>query len=135
MQTIGEVLTNARADSPWLVLVAGALLAAAAQVARRLFGSVARIGSRVGDLERLTDSERTRRQQVESVLLELGVPLPIWPGDPAPVRELAVLRRRDRDRDRDDEDQGEAQPDPYPLTTERPAPPPPLRATSAAHRR
>jgi hypothetical protein len=140
--TVAELLGKILApDSPWILVLAVALLVAAAGIGRRLFASLQRIGARVGALERLTESEQTRRRQVEAELLECGVPLPLWPADPASVRELAVLRRRVAGLSRpargdgyDDEDQAAAH-DAYPLTTERPAPPPPVRTAAAAHRR
>lgn len=110
-------------DSPWFLVLAVGLLVAAAGVARRLWSSVRRIGERVGTLETTATSERTRRQQVECVLLELGVPLPVWPSDPVSLRELAVLRRRASLVRDDDEDQADEL-----LTTEAPLPPVPPRA-------
>lgn len=129
----GKILSP---DSPWFLVVAAGILAAAAAIGRRLWASLRRIGERVGKLETELVSERTRRQQVECVLLEDGIPLPVWPGDPANLRELAVLRRRVAILARDDEDQD----DDYragPLTSladEAPLPPvPPASRPVARH--
>jgi hypothetical protein len=121
--TLGEVLGSLRADSPWLLLVAGVVFAGASAAYKRAAGSMQRIGARVGALETLAEKERTRRRQVEAVLLELGIPLPYWPDDPANGRELAVLRRRARltDLENDNEDQDHEQP----LTREAKLPPVP----------
>jgi hypothetical protein len=144
VSTIGDLIGNLRADSPWLVFVAAALLAAAGGVARRLMASMQRIGARVGELERSRDSERTRRRQVEAELVSLGVPLSLWPEDPPGLREVASMRRRlavvDREReDREDRENLEVFP---PETTERPYAPPPVpgftddeRSRLARHRR
>lgn len=110
-------------ESPWFLVLAVALLVAAANVARRLWSSVRRIGERVGGLETLTTAERTRRQQVECALLELGVPLPVWPDDPPNLRELSVLRRRAA-RAELREDLDDEEPPPGPLTTAEPHLPP-----------
>ena len=125
-ELLGKILAP---DSPWLLVLAVGLLVAAAGIGRRLFASLQRLGGRVGALERLTESEQTRRRQVEDELLRCGVPLPVWPPDPVNARELATLRRRVRELDVHDDLDAE------PMTTERPAPPPPVRATTAAHRR
>jgi hypothetical protein len=142
VSTIGDLIGNLRADSPWLVLVAGVLLAAAGGVGKRLMASMQRIGARVGELERSRDSERTRRRQVEAELISLGIPLSLWPEDPPGLREVASMRRRlavaDRERE-DREDQADEFP---PETTERPYAPPPVpgftddeRSRLARHRR
>lgn len=107
--TVSELLGKLLApDSPWLLALAVLVLVAAAGIGRRLFASQRAQGARIGALERRADSERTRRRQVEAELVELGIPLPYWPDDPADPRELAVLRRRLRELDvpppADDED-------------------------------
>jgi hypothetical protein len=146
--TVAELLGKLLApDSPWLLVVAVLVLVAAAGIARRLFRSVAGIGARVGELERLTDSERTRRRQVEDLLLRLGIPLPYWPPDgPGQPSRPARAAARDasspvdaRRIDQDDElDQDDA--DDYTREHELTRPPvPPFpeaeRARLARHRR
>jgi hypothetical protein len=66
---------------PWWLSLAAVLLGIAGRVARNARRSAFRQGERLGELERRADSERTRRQQVESLLIGLGVPLPYWPPD------------------------------------------------------
>lgn len=77
--------------SPWLTYVAVGLVAVAGGIAKRLWTSLRLQGARIGEVERIADSERTRRRQVESVLADLGVPLPYWPPDGP---DVAVARRR-----------------------------------------
>jgi hypothetical protein len=147
--TVAELLGKLLApDSPWLLVVAVLVLVAAAGIARRLFRSVAGIGARVGELERLTDSERTRRRQVEDLLLRLGIPLPYWPpdgpGQPsrparAAARDASPLEARaERDGydDFEDDDQDDDLTREHELTRP-PVPPFPEaeRARLARHRR
>jgi hypothetical protein len=143
--TVGEILGVVQRDSPVLVLLAVVLLAGAAAAYKRAAGSLQRIGGRVGELEQTVASEQTRRQQVEAVLIELGIPLPVWPADPVNLRELAVLRgrsrreesRREREDEREDLEDGAGD---ELLTREAPLPPVPAftpdeRAAFARHRR
>jgi hypothetical protein len=109
MATVAELIGSIRADSPWLVLLAGVLLAGAGAVARRLTGSLGRIGARVGSLERIAASERTRRRQVEQALRDLGVPLPYWPPD-GPPPDARPVRARADDEDQADDDATRARP-------------------------
>lgn len=118
MATLGDVLGSLRTDSPWLLVLAVALLSAAGAVGRRVTGSIGRIGARVGELEAVARSERNRRRQVEAELVALGIRLPYWPEDP-PV-PASWRRRRPAD---DDEDQGDELP---PATTEASYSPPPV---------
>jgi hypothetical protein len=103
-------------DSPWLLVVAGLLLVAALFLARQLWASVRRLGARIGEMERVSESERTRRRQVEAVLQDEGIPLPYWPPDgphqPAAARFPAQSRSsgwpappRTEDFPADDEDE------------------------------
>lgn len=133
-ELVGKLLAP---ESPWLFVVAVVVLATAAQIGRRLFASVRRLGARIGELERVSESERTRRRQVEAELVSLGVPLSLWPEDPPALREVASMRWRlaDRDRERDDLDD-----DPPATAAAYAAPPvPPFpddeRARLARHRR
>jgi hypothetical protein len=134
--TIGDLAGKlAGPESPWLLFVAGVLLLAAAGIGRRLMSSLQRIGARVGELERVSESERTRRRQVEAELAELGVPLPYWPPDgPHAPR----TRRPAPDLD-DAEDLDDEEPAPAPETAVNRVPVPPLppaeRAIAARHRR
>lgn len=81
--TLGDLLGNANAETPIVVIVAGVLIAAAGWIGGRAFRSVRRQGARVGAVERKVSLEQTRRRQVEQLLRELRVPLPYWPDDPA----------------------------------------------------
>lgn len=81
------------ADS-WLIFLAGAVLTVAGAVARKVSGSMQRQGARLGELEQLAAAERRRRQQVETVLMEMGVALPYWPDDPPELRDLALQAAR-----------------------------------------
>jgi hypothetical protein len=67
----------------WATVFATLLLACAAAIARRITRRSARPqGERLGALERLVKSERTRRQQAERELYErYGIELPYWPPD------------------------------------------------------
>lgn len=143
MTTFGDVVGKVLGpESPWLLVLTVALLAAAAGVARRLTGSLRRIGERAGELERVTESERTRRRQVEAELTALGVRLPYWPPDgpyqPRPVTSASVADDGYDDEDPADDDDGWA-PAPAPETDVRPIPVPPLppaeRVIAARHRR
>jgi hypothetical protein len=80
LPTVAEALQAAGAAGPWLAL-ALVLLGIAGRIARAARRSAVLQGQRIGELERVTNSEKTRRQQVESVLRDLGVPLPYWPPD------------------------------------------------------
>lgn len=80
--TIGDLLGNATAETPLLVLIAGGLLSVAAFVGRRAAASMQRQGRRIGAVENALKLERTRRRQLEQCLRELNVPLPYWPDDP-----------------------------------------------------
>lgn len=132
MSTIGDVLGSLRADSPWLLVLVPVVLAAASGAWRRASGTLQRFGGRLGAVEALVASERTRRRQVEVELLRLGVPLPYWPDDPGELRELTIANRRGREHD-DDEDRDDEQP---PVTRQAPAvPPPPGRAARHADSR
>jgi hypothetical protein len=123
MLTLAEVLNG---ELPWWASAfAAVLLALAAAIARRITRRSARPqGERLGTLERLVESERTRRRQVEAQLVDLGVPLPYWPPDgpnqPRPSRREDVEDLADED-DRDR----------WPMTTEAPRPPlPPMQSRS-----
>lgn len=121
--SIAELLTSARADSPWLLFVAAVLFAAAAAAARRIAGTLRRLGARVGTLEQRSQLERVRRYQLEAAVRREGIPLAPWPDDPPP-EPLAPV-----DEDQDDEDD---------LTRGLPAVPaytPAERARFAQHRR
>jgi len=131
--TVADLIASAKADSPWLVLFAGVLLALAGAVGRRLFGTLQRFGARLGALEGAVKLEATRRRQTEEVTRDHGIPLPYWPGDPA---ELYARRQRYApaydDGDQADDDTG--------YTREAPrVPVPPLaedeRARASRHRR
>jgi hypothetical protein len=91
MATLGDLL--ARRDTPVLLLLAVAVLLAASLIARKAFASQARQGKRLGTIERLMQSERTRRRQVEQVLREQGIELPYWPDDPAELHGITAIRR------------------------------------------
>lgn len=82
-------LTNGRP----LLALAALVLAAAGWIARRAFRSQARQGSRIGTLEKVLKSERTRRRQVEQCLREQGIELPYWPDDPAELHGITAQRR------------------------------------------
>lgn len=78
----------------WSTAFATVLLALAGAVARRVTQRSARPqGERLGEIERRQELERTRRRQVEALLLDLGVQLPYWPPDgpnqprPRPYRD------------------------------------------------
>jgi hypothetical protein len=88
--------------SPGLLLLAVVLLLAAAQVGRRLFGSLQRQGERIGALEQGARATELRRYQVEATLLGLGVPLPPWPDGPHP-RDVVDQVDRDQRPDEDDD--------------------------------
>jgi hypothetical protein len=118
----------------WASLFATLILALAAAIARRISRRSARPqGERIGDLERQFYLERTRRRQVEAVLLDLGVPLAYWPPDgpnqPRPRPAPAPLDDEDDDQADDFEELG-------PETIARRVPVPPLPAdVGARHRR
>lgn len=126
MNTLADVLGSLRADSPWLLLVAGVVFAGAGAAYRRAAGSLQRIGARVGELEKTVTSERTRRRQLEAELEDAGIPLPFWPEDPP--RPEPRRRRRLFDLEREDQAwQREHLDDEHPPTTEVVRPPVPAR--------
>jgi hypothetical protein len=91
--------------APWLAVSALALVAVAwtYRQARRAVRaaedradlSAARQGKRLGQLEKALALLDLRRRQVEDVLLDEGVELPIWPPDGPDQRRAAPRRRRD----------------------------------------
>lgn len=81
--TVGELLGDPSAQTPLLVVLAGALLAIARIIGKRAAASMQRQGTRLGALEKLVLSERTRRRQLEECVRNYGYPLPYWPDDPA----------------------------------------------------
>jgi hypothetical protein len=109
----------------WASVFATLLLALAAAIARRISRRSARPqGERLGELERLVESERTRRRQTEALLMErYGVQLAYWPPDgPGQPRPVVSASWADDDEDQvDDEDQRY---DVEPATTRSPAIPP-----------
>lgn len=64
----------------WIAL-ALTLLGIVWRVARAARASAQRQGERIGELEKRAALERTRRLQVESVLIDDGLRLPYWPPD------------------------------------------------------
>jgi hypothetical protein len=106
MDSLLTLLQRLIPGSPLLVLVAFVVLVVAAQMARRLWGSVRRLGARVGALEQSRRLEQYRRYQLEATLLRDGLDLPPWPDSP----QVDLVDRIDRT----DED------DPAPMTTELP---------------
>jgi len=81
--TLGDLLGNATTETPLVVLIASAILAAAGWIGRRVARSIARQGARLGTVEKVLKSERLRRRQLEQILREERIPLPYWPDDPA----------------------------------------------------
>jgi hypothetical protein len=103
--TLAEIVDG---ELPWWASAfAAVLLSLAAAVARRITRRSARPqGERLGQIERLVESERTRRRQAERELYErYGVELPYWPPD-GPNQPRPAPRYRD-----DDEDQADELPD------------------------
>jgi hypothetical protein len=101
-------------------------------VEARAQASAARQGKRLGELEKLVALEKLRRQQVEWVLLDEGVDLPLWPADgPDQPRPRRAPTRDDRD-DRDDRDLGSDYTADLPIRT--PVPPLP-QGLAGGHRR
>jgi hypothetical protein len=99
--TLAEILDG---ELPWWsTAFAAVLLSLAAAVARRITRRSARPqGERLGQIERLVESERTRRRQAERELYErYGVELPYWPPD-GPNQPRPAPRPYD-DEDRADE--------------------------------
>jgi hypothetical protein len=81
---MSELAAAVQGELPaWASVFATLLLALAAAIARRISRRSARPqGERLGELERLVESERTRRRQSERELYErYGVELPYWPPD------------------------------------------------------
>jgi hypothetical protein len=129
--------------APWLAVGALCLAASAwiyrqqrrglVEARRESAASAARQGKRLGELERETALLKLRRQQVEWVLLDLGIPLPMWPPDgPDQPRP----RRRNVDEDLADDVDEDLADDVEPMTTERRIPVPPLPLDlGARHRR
>ena len=117
----------------WASVFATLLLALAAAIARRISRRSAKPqGERLGSLERVLESERTRRRQVEALLVQrYGIQLPYWPPD-GPNQPRPPADRWDDDEDQDDEDDDDLGPE----TLHRRIPVPPLDpAISARHRR
>jgi hypothetical protein len=81
--TLADLLGNANGQTPLIVVVAGVILLAAGWIARKAFASQQRQGRRIGAVEKLLRSERTRRRQLEQTLREHGIRLSYWPDDPA----------------------------------------------------
>jgi hypothetical protein len=81
--TLADLFGNANGQTPLIVLIAGVILLAAGWIGRKAFASQQRQGRRLGVLEQLLTSERTRRRQLEQTLREHGIHLSYWPGDPA----------------------------------------------------
>lgn len=127
MSTIADLL-QVSTVGPW-VAAAAVLLTLAWRVAKAQRESARRQGERIGALERGAGEERVRRQQVEAVLCDLGVPLPFWPPDgpdqPRPRRPAP--RRLEDDLEELEEDAT--------YTRERPSVPPLDYAAVARHRR
>jgi hypothetical protein len=131
---VGGVGANlGQTAGPWFA-IALVLLSIAGRVAVNQRRSATGQGQRIGRLETIVETERTRRRQVEAELVACGIPLPFWPPDPLPPN----LRHRATDpRGRVDVDVDEDLDDDEPLTAERPRiPVPPLPAgLGRAHRR
>jgi hypothetical protein len=100
----------------WATAFATLTLALAAAIARRIQRRGAQPqGERLGEVERLIESERTRRRQIERELYErYGVELPYWPPDGP---------NQPRPRWTDDDDQADDEPEAA-TTTVRPSIPP-----------
>jgi hypothetical protein len=131
-----QIVAAVQGELPaWASLFATLLLALAAGIARRISRRSARPqGERLGEIERRQELERTRRRQIEAVLLDLGVPLPYWPPDgpnqPRPRPAPAPLD------DELDDDQADQLEELGPETMTRRVPVPPLPAdVGARHRR
>lgn len=75
---LGKVVDG---DTPWPLFLALVLFVGVLELARRLFGSLRRFGSRLGTVEAALRLEVTRRRQVEAALEDDGLRLPYWPPD------------------------------------------------------
>jgi hypothetical protein len=102
--------------------LAAVLLLIAGATSRRTAAGLIRQGRRIGALEQQRQTDVLRLWQLERVLIELGVPLPPWPGRPSAP----------------DVDPPVADPEPQTVIGERPVVPPfpdDERARLARHRR
>jgi hypothetical protein len=124
--TIGELLGNPNAQTPILAVIAAGLLAVARVVGKRAAASMQRQGARLGAVEDLQLSERTRRRQLEECLRANGFPLPYWPDDPPELYRPPPPRYRYDDEDEDPAAAGERLVyDPPTTEQRRPVPAPP----------
>lgn len=90
---MSELSALAHSGVPEWIALAVTLLGIAWRVARGARASAQRQGERIGQLERRADLEQTRRQQIESELIDDGLRLPFWPPDGPIERQLRPAPR------------------------------------------
>lgn len=91
-----HALTQTDGSGPGLLVVVVALLWQISASAKRGFGSIARLGKRIGQLEARADRAELRTWQLEQLLRAEDVAVPPWPRPRTPADDYA---------DEDDDDQ------------------------------